>query len=102
MTSGNPPPTQADKQTDPPAPPQSFAALRHPGYRAFFFSMAAAMMADSVEHVISYWVIFQKFHSTALAASASAPPGIWLAMPAIVPVLSAVPMAAWLQPTPVR
>jgi len=25
------------------------------------------MMADSIEHVISYWIIFQKFHSPALA-----------------------------------
>jgi MFS family permease len=32
--------------------------------------MAGAMMADSVEHVISYWVIFQKFHSPQLAGFA--------------------------------
>ncbi len=50
--------------------PRSFAALHHPGYRAFFFSMAGAMMADSIEHVISYWVIFQKFHSPYLAGFA--------------------------------
>jgi MFS family permease len=54
-----------------PAPAhRSFAALRHPGYRGFFFSFAAAMMADSVEHVISYWVMFEKFHSPALGAFA--------------------------------
>ncbi|MFL6547119.1 MAG: MFS transporter [Povalibacter sp.] len=51
-------------------PHRSFAALHHPGYRSFFFSMAGAMMADSVEHVISYWVIFQKFHSAQLAGFA--------------------------------
>jgi MFS family permease len=28
--------------------------------------MAGAMMADSIEHVISYWVIFEKFNSPAL------------------------------------
>jgi MFS family permease len=28
------------------------------------------MMADNVEHVISYWVVFQKFHSPALAGFA--------------------------------
>ncbi len=28
------------------------------------------MMADNIEHVISYWVIFQKFHSPALAGFA--------------------------------
>lgn len=53
-----------------PAPQKSFAALRHAGYRAYFFSMAAAMMADSIEHVISYWVIHQKFHSAALGGFA--------------------------------
>jgi MFS family permease len=51
-------------------PPQSFAALRHPGYRAYFISSALAMMADSIEHVISYWIIFQKFHSPALGGFA--------------------------------
>jgi MFS family permease len=29
-----------------------------------------AMMADSIEHVISYWVMFQKFHSPALGGYA--------------------------------
>ena len=28
------------------------------------------MMADSIEHVISYWIMFQKFHSPALAGFA--------------------------------
>jgi MFS family permease len=54
----------------PEAPHRSFAALRHPGYRGFFLSMAGAMMADSIEHVISYWVIFQKFQSAELAGFA--------------------------------
>jgi len=54
----------------PTAPPQSFAALRHPGYRAYFAGSALAMMADSIEHVISYWIIFQKFHSPALGGFA--------------------------------
>lgn len=49
---------------------RSFAALRHPGYRGFFFSFAGAMMADNIEHVISYWVIFGKFQSAALAGFA--------------------------------
>jgi MFS family permease len=51
-------------------PHQSFAALRHPGYRAYFLGSALAMMADSVEHVISYWIMFQKFHSPALGGFA--------------------------------
>jgi MFS family permease len=54
----------------PPAPQRSFEALRHPRYRGYFLVMAAAMMADSIEHVISYWVIFQRFHSPALGGFA--------------------------------
>jgi MFS family permease len=49
---------------------QSFAALRHPGFRFFFLGMAVTMLADNIEHVISYWVMFQKFHSEALAGFA--------------------------------
>ena len=48
------------------AAPVAFAALRHRGYRGFFLSSAGAMMADSIEHVISYWVIFDKFKSPQL------------------------------------
>ena len=51
-------------------PHQSFAALRQPGYRAYFLGSALAMMADSIEHVISYWIMFQKFQSPALAGFA--------------------------------
>jgi MFS family permease len=36
----------------------------------FFFCTAGAMMADNIEHVISYWVIFQKFQSPALGGFA--------------------------------
>jgi MFS family permease len=49
---------------------QSFAALRHPGFRFFFIGMAVTMLADNIEHVISYWVMFQKFHSEALGGFA--------------------------------
>ena len=48
----------------------SFAALRHPGFRLYFVVSALAMMADSIEHVISYWMMFQKFHSQSLAGFA--------------------------------
>jgi len=51
-------------------PPRSFAALRHPGYRRYFAFTALAMMADNIEHVISYWVIFQKFQSPELGGFA--------------------------------
>jgi MFS family permease len=52
------------------ASPKSFAALRHPVFRKYFFCAAAAMMADSIEHVISYWIMFEKFQSPALAGFA--------------------------------
>lgn len=52
------------------AAPQSFAALRHPGFRFFLVGGVLAMMADNIEHVISYWVIFQQFKSPALGGFA--------------------------------
>lgn len=48
----------------------SFAALRQPVFRSYFAGAASLMMADSIEHVISYWIMFQKFHSPALAGFA--------------------------------
>jgi len=48
----------------------SFAALHHPGYRVYFATSSLAMMADSVEHVISYWMLFEKFESPALGGFA--------------------------------
>jgi MFS family permease len=39
-------------------------------FRAYFFGAASAMMADSIEHVISYWIMFEKFRSPALAGFA--------------------------------
>src|ERR1700712_630720 len=57
-----PPPT--------PAPRVSFAAMRHPGFRVFLVTNVLAMMADNIEHVISYWVMYQKFHSPALGGFA--------------------------------
>ena len=48
----------------------SFFALRQPVFRAYFFGAASAMMADSIEHVISYWIMFEKFQSPALAGFA--------------------------------
>jgi len=48
------------------APRPSFAALRHSGFRPYLIGNALVMMADSIEHVISYWVMYQKFHSPAL------------------------------------
>ncbi|MBO9648866.1 MAG: hypothetical protein J7605_10160 [Variovorax sp.] len=45
----------------PPVPASSspsFAALRLPGFRALAATYLLAMMADNIEHVISYWVAF--------------------------------------------
>jgi MFS family permease len=47
-----------------------FDALRLPGFRIFLITFLLTMMADNVEHVISYWVAFQKFHSPALGGFA--------------------------------
>ena len=44
--------------------------MRHRGFRAQFFTYVIAMMADNIEHVISYWMLYQKFHSPALAGFA--------------------------------
>ena len=52
------------------AAPLQISALRHPGFRVFFLLVAAVMTADFVEHVISYWVLYKKFHSPALAGFA--------------------------------
>src|ERR1051325_1377087 len=58
----------------PAAPPRPsrlpFAAMRHRGFQAQFATYVLAMMADNIEHVISYWVVFQKFQSPALAGFA--------------------------------
>ena len=55
---------------NPAAAAGSFAALQFPAYRALFVTFMLTMMADNIEHVISYWVVFQKFHSPALAGFA--------------------------------
>jgi predicted MFS family arabinose efflux permease len=54
-TSGNSPPRHL-----------AFAALRHPAFRLYFATATLAMMADNVEHVLTYWVLLQEFHSPAL------------------------------------
>ena len=51
-------------------PKIAFAALKHKDYRWFLASTMLAMMADNIEHVISYWVLFQKFQSPVLAGFA--------------------------------
>jgi MFS family permease len=48
----------------------SFEALRIPQYRRLIFGYLLTMMADNVEHVVSYWVMFQKFDSPMLGGFA--------------------------------
>jgi MFS family permease len=58
---------QPDVAPGPPgAQPAKFAALRNPTCRVYLVGGALSMMADNIEHVITYWVIWQRFHSPAL------------------------------------
>ncbi len=57
LTQGAPGPTQ----------PRRFAALRCRDSRPYLFGAGLAMMADNIEHVITYWVLWREFHSPALA-----------------------------------
>lgn len=50
-----------------PSGPTRFAALRNKECRPYLFGTGLAMMADNIEHVISYWVLWEKFHSPALS-----------------------------------
>src|SRR5579859_5501345 len=47
-----------------------FAAFRNPSCRNYIVGASLSMGGDSVEHVISYWVMYQQFHSPALAGFA--------------------------------
>ena len=62
--------TTADPQQPSTPDSRSYAALRYPASRIYLGGAALAMMADSIEHVISYWIIFDKFQSPSLAGFA--------------------------------
>jgi MFS family permease len=51
----------------PAAAPRRFAALRVADCRTYLIGAALAMMADNIEHVITYWVLWQRYHSPVLA-----------------------------------
>ncbi len=58
-----------------PTPPKTpararFAAFKNPHCRTYIVGASLSMGGDSIEHVISYWVLFQQFHSPALAGFA--------------------------------
>jgi len=63
-----------ERRSQAPAAPATkrlaFAALHHADYRKYFFVLMAAQMGDNIEHVISYWLLYQKFHSPVLAGFA--------------------------------
>jgi MFS family permease len=49
------------------AGPRKFAALRNRDCRTYLFGGGLSMMADNIEHVITYWVLWTKFHSLSLS-----------------------------------
>jgi len=53
-----------------PAAPTRFGALHHRDYRRYLLFALIGQIAENVEHVISYWVMFQSFHSPTLAGFA--------------------------------
>jgi len=51
-------------------PKVAFAALHHRDYRRYFIANLCSAMGDNIEHVISYWLLFQKFRSPVLGGFA--------------------------------
>jgi MFS family permease len=47
-----------------------FAALQHHDFRYYFVGTLLSMMGDNIEHVLSYWVLYERFQSPALAGFA--------------------------------
>src|SRR5450830_1566184 len=58
------------QHTPPVVKHQAFEALKIPSFPIFVATFVLTMMADNVEHVISYWVAFQKFQSPTLGGFA--------------------------------
>ncbi len=56
--------------TSPVAKPSAFAALSYSSFRSFTLAGMLWMMADNIEHVISYWVIFEQFETPLLGGYA--------------------------------
>jgi MFS family permease len=48
----------------------SFAALRHVPFRIYLAASFTAMAGDNIEHIITYFAMYQEFHSPALAGYA--------------------------------
>jgi MFS family permease len=64
-----------------------FAAFRNTSCRNYIVGASLSMAGDSIEHVVSYWVMYQQFHSPALAGFAVI--SHW------VPALFSVYFGAW-------
>ena len=47
-----------------------FAALRAPWYKGYLAGSVLMMGGDNLEHAITYWVMWQTFHSPVLAGLA--------------------------------
>lgn len=52
--------------TAPTTAPRRFAALRDKYSRPYLFTAGLSMLGDNNEHVLTYWVLWEKFHSPAL------------------------------------
>lgn len=63
-------PDMSASQAVPSQPVARFAALRNADCRFYLTGSVLSMMADNVEHVITYWMLWQIFHSPALAGFA--------------------------------
>src|ERR1700743_133986 len=66
-------PGEAPEDVDPaaarpaePAKAVNSPALRNPTCRLYLGGAALSMMADNIEHVLTYWVVWEKFRSPAL------------------------------------
>ncbi len=62
--------------TSPAQAPPAFAALRNRDFALFFVGNMLSMMADNIEHVISYGIVYQSFRSETLQGFAVI--GHWL------------------------
>jgi MFS family permease len=49
---------------------RAYASFANADFRIYLFAATAAMMADNIEHVISYKVMFDRFHSPSLGGFA--------------------------------
>lgn len=58
------------QSTTTPASAGKFAAFKDSGFRYFVLLSASAMLADNVEHVITYYAAYRRFHSPSLGGFA--------------------------------